>query len=153
MHLGWLKNFVCYFVFYIGQLFLPAISHYLRLVFHRLTDMSFKFFFFFFFFFSLYWTTRWIAVRMKIELKTDIVTTTFRKVLILKLFFCWFTRKHSVALSHFQYYGKFGCISRMSRWLLKASYVFRATLLHAVLIVWRENTSCGLDKTQGQNIL
>ena len=108
---------------------------------------------FFFNFFFLYWTTRWIAVRMKIELKTDIVTTTFRKVLILKLFFCWFTRKHSVALSHFQYYGKFGCISRMSRWLLKASYVFRATLLYAVLIVWRENTSCGLDKTQGQNIL
>lgn len=147
MHLGWLY-FVCYFVFYIGQLFLTAISHYLRLVFHRLTDISFKIVQY-----CLYGSTRWIAVRMKIELKTDIVTTTFRKVLILKLFFCWFTRKHSVALSHFQYYGKFGCISRMSRWLLKASYVFRATLLHAVLIVGRENTSCGLDKTQGQNIL
>ena len=148
MHLGWLY-FVCYFVFYISQLFLTAISHYLRLVFHRLTDISFKIVEY-----CLYWTTRWTAVRVKIELKTDIVTTTFRKVLILKLFFCWFTRKHSVALSHFQYYGKFGCISRMSRWLLKASYVFRATLLHAVfMIVWRENTSCGLDKTQGQNIL
>ena len=40
MHLGWLY-FVCYFVFYISQLFLTAVSHYLRLVFHRLTDISF----------------------------------------------------------------------------------------------------------------